>query len=73
MKMTMTLELSKELEERLREVAARENTSPENVLVSLADKYLGREDAEDAARQSKIKAAGDYVQAKNAALYERLA
>ena len=61
-----------ELYARLREAAARQNTSPEDVLLKLAEQHLEEVDEAEAHR-ARVKAAGDYVQRKNAELYERLA
>ena len=71
--MTMTLNLSDDQERVLREAAAQQQTSPEDVVMLLVTQFVGAQDDGGESRRARIKAAGDYVQKKNAELYERLA
>ena len=68
--MTLTLELSEEMERRLREAAAQQQTSPEEVLLKLADKYL---EEERQLSSEEFRALAQGVIDDNRELLERLA
>ena len=69
----MMLNLSEEQERVLRAAAAEQQTSPESLVLSLIG-TLGQNGASNGeAHRERVRAAGEYVQQKNAELYERLA
>lgn len=71
--MTMTLNLTEEQERVLRAAAAEQQTSPEDVVRMLIG-TLGQNGASHGeAHRERVRLAGEYVQQKNAELYERLA
>jgi len=77
--MTMTLEIPDDLLEKLNAAAAAQGTSPENVALRAIGEFAnangngnGDDDGQSEHRR-RVKAAGDYVQNKNAELYRRLA
>ena len=70
--MTMTLELSEKLEQRLRDIAQERRISPEEVAVDLLDELLQSQPKAQPQGMS-VEEAGEYVQRKNAELYRRLA
>jgi len=71
--MTMTLELSPEQERALRQAAEQQQTSPEDVVMKLVGQLVKDDASDGGARSERVRTAGDYVQQKNAKLYERLA
>lgn len=66
--MTMTLELPEDVHKGLQVLAEEYEESLTEVVIDALRDYL-----EQAEHRRAVKAAGDYVQQKNAELYERLA
>ena len=66
--MSLVLELPEELERQLRAEAQEQDSTPEELVIKAVKTVL-----QDSGHNERVKAAGDYVQRKNAELYRRLA
>ncbi len=63
--MTLTIELPEDKVEAIRTMASNQSTTMQELLETAVDRILDR--------NTRIDAAGEYVQRKNAELYRRLA